>query len=78
MSELPEQSGDARVDAIVAGLGRLGELPVSEHVAVFEEAFSGLESALAAVDGQAVSEQAVDGRITGRPAVPAPPAVGRP
>jgi hypothetical protein len=31
-------------------LARLGELPVNEHVAVFEEAFSGLESALAAVD----------------------------
>ncbi|GAB2949268.1 hypothetical protein ACFMQL_41770 [Nonomuraea fastidiosa] len=68
MSELPEQSGDARVDAIVAGLARLGELPVSEHVAVFEEAFSGLESALAAVDEQ----------DAGRPAVPVPPAVGRP
>jgi len=71
MSELPEQSGDARVDAIVAGLARLGELPVSEHVAVFDEAFSGLESALAAVDEQRADEQA------GR-AVPAPPAVGRP
>ncbi|MFC4121324.1 hypothetical protein [Nonomuraea zeae] len=48
MSELPEGTGDERVDAIVAGLGRLGELPVSEHVAVFGEAFSGLEATLAA------------------------------
>ncbi|MFG2075056.1 hypothetical protein [Nonomuraea maritima] len=50
MSELPVGTADERVDAIVAGLARLGELPVNEHVAVFEEAFSGLESALAAVD----------------------------
>ncbi|MBE1584916.1 hypothetical protein ACFPOI_41730 [Nonomuraea angiospora] len=53
MSELPEETGDERVDAIVAGLGRLGELPVSEHVQVFDEAFSGLESTLAT----AVEEQ---------------------
>ncbi|MEV1173347.1 hypothetical protein [Nonomuraea sp. NPDC049784] len=52
MSELPEETGDQRVDAIVAGLGRLVELPVSEHVQVFEEAFSGLESTLAAVEEQ--------------------------
>jgi hypothetical protein len=48
MSELPEGTGDERVDAIVAALGPLGELPVSEHVAVFGEAFSGLEATLAA------------------------------
>ncbi|MER6007231.1 hypothetical protein AB0J35_52285 [Nonomuraea angiospora] len=53
MSELPEETGNERVDAIVAGLGRLGELPVSEHVQVFDEAFSGLESTLAT----AVEEQ---------------------
>ncbi|MBF8192663.1 hypothetical protein ITP53_44690 [Nonomuraea sp. K274] len=53
MSELPEETGDERVDAIVAGLGRLGELPVSQHVAVFDQAFSGLEATLAAVDEQA-------------------------
>ncbi|WP_205314821.1 hypothetical protein [Nonomuraea lactucae] len=52
MSALPEQTGDERVDAVLTGLGRLAELPVSEHVAVFDEAFSGLESTLAAVDEQ--------------------------
>ncbi|MEV4104673.1 hypothetical protein ACIBF7_35710 [Nonomuraea sp. NPDC050478] len=52
MSELPEETGDARVDAVLAGLGRLPGLPVSDHVAVFEEAFSGLEAALGAVDAQ--------------------------
>ncbi|MFG1710251.1 hypothetical protein ACFLIM_44485 [Nonomuraea sp. M3C6] len=72
MSEVPEGTGDERVDAIVTGLGRLGELPVSEHVAVFDEAFSGLESTLAAVaeqavDGQAVDGQAADERAMGRP-----------
>ncbi|MEV0386070.1 hypothetical protein [Nonomuraea sp. NPDC050643] len=49
MTEVPEETGDERVDAIVAGLGGLGELPVSEHVAVFDEAFAGLEGALATV-----------------------------
>ncbi|WP_188193837.1 hypothetical protein [Nonomuraea sp. SYSU D8015] len=48
MSELPEESGDERVAAIVAGLGRLGELPVGAHVPVFEEAFAELEATLAA------------------------------
>lgn len=52
MSELPEQTGEARVDAVLAGLGRLAELPVGEHVAVFEEAFSELEATLGGVDAQ--------------------------
>jgi len=52
MSELPEATGDGRVDAVLAGLARLAELPVGDHVAVFEEAFSGLESTLGAVDAQ--------------------------
>jgi hypothetical protein len=52
MSELPEETGDARVDAVLAGLGRLAELPVGEHVAAFEDAFSGLEATLATVDDQ--------------------------
>ncbi|TDE25214.1 hypothetical protein E1295_44805 [Nonomuraea mesophila] len=64
MSELPEGTGDERVDAIVAGLGRLGEQPVGEHVAIFDEAFAGLESVLAAVDdpdGQVPGGQALTG-----------------
>ncbi|GAA3690093.1 hypothetical protein GCM10022224_064390 [Nonomuraea antimicrobica] len=60
MSELPQETGDERVDAIVADLGRLGELPVGAHVAVFEEAFSGLEGTLAAVDEAAPHERAGD------------------
>ncbi|MEO3792076.1 hypothetical protein ABGB14_17845 [Nonomuraea sp. B10E15] len=68
MSELPEGTGDERVDAIVTGLGRLGEQPVSEHVAIFDEAFSGLESALAVVDepgGQAAGGQGAGERPAG-------------
>lgn len=57
MTELPEVTGDERVDAIVADLGQVGELPVSDHVAVFDEAFSKLESALAAVDEEALDER---------------------
>ncbi|MFC4010246.1 hypothetical protein ACFOY2_23670 [Nonomuraea purpurea] len=57
MSELPGETGDERVDAIVADLGRLGELPVSAHVAVFDEAFAGLESTLShAVDDPSAAE----------------------
>jgi hypothetical protein len=48
MTELPEET----VEAVLAGLDRLPELPVSEHVRVFDEAFSGLEAALGAVDAQ--------------------------
>ncbi|MEV5891080.1 hypothetical protein [Nonomuraea fuscirosea] len=62
MSELPEETGDERVDAIVARLGGLGELPVSEHVALFDEAFSGLESTLAAVDEPTAGRPSPDGR----------------
>ncbi|MEU4515027.1 hypothetical protein AB0G05_36475 [Nonomuraea wenchangensis] len=50
MSELPHETGDDRVDAIVAGLSRLGELPVGEHPRIFDEAFSALEAALGAMD----------------------------
>ncbi|MEV0999281.1 hypothetical protein [Nonomuraea sp. NPDC050202] len=62
MSVVPEETGDERVDAVVARLGRLGELPVSEHVAVFDEAFSELESTLAAVDETTREESADAGR----------------
>jgi hypothetical protein len=45
-------TGHQGVDEVVASLDRLGELPVSEHVAVFEAAHAGLRDALArAADG---------------------------
>lgn len=45
------QSGEKGVEAMTAELlGRLDKLPVSEHVGVFEEVLTGLETALTSVD----------------------------
>ncbi|GLW99837.1 hypothetical protein [Microtetraspora sp. NBRC 16547] len=44
------RGGDEAVQGAMSTLRRLGELPVAEHVGVFEEALSLLESALASVD----------------------------
>ncbi|WP_405147721.1 hypothetical protein OG589_08630 [Sphaerisporangium sp. NBC_01403] len=49
------ESGEVRVTAALARLSGLGDLPVREHVAVFEEVLSGLEATLASVgDASAV------------------------
>ncbi|MEU6742963.1 hypothetical protein [Streptosporangium sandarakinum] len=58
MTYLPEETGDAetgeeRVDAVLNGLTRLGEVPVPAHVGVFEEVFAGLEGVLASADDTA-------------------------
>ncbi|GAB2476902.1 hypothetical protein [Streptosporangium sandarakinum] len=58
MTYLPEENGDEetgeeRVDAVLNGLTRLGEVPVSAHVGVFEEVFAGLEGVLASADDTA-------------------------
>jgi hypothetical protein len=50
MTDLPEETGDERADTALGGLARLGTLPVSAHVGVFEEVLTGLEQALASVD----------------------------
>ena len=50
MTDLLEETGDGRADAALGGLVRLGALPVSAHVDVFEEVFTGLEQTLASVD----------------------------
>ena len=42
----PETTGDEAVDAVVASLRGLDELPVSEHVAVFERAHESLRQVL--------------------------------
>ena len=42
--------GEARVAATLAGLAVLGDTPVREHVAVFEEVLAGLEATLASVE----------------------------
>ncbi|MGQ0630500.1 MAG: hypothetical protein ACT4P1_05620 [Sporichthyaceae bacterium] len=41
------QTGDGRVDAVVAALSTLAELPTSDHVGVFDEVHRGLQDALA-------------------------------
>lgn len=41
-----EPTGDPRVDAVLESLTSLGELPVEEHVAVFEAAHDALRGAL--------------------------------
>lgn len=42
----PGDTGHPQVDEVIAGLDRLTELPVDEHVAVFEAAHVGLRDAL--------------------------------
>ncbi|GAA3100703.1 hypothetical protein [Streptosporangium carneum] len=51
MTDLPEETGEERVDVALGGLARLEALPVSAHAGVFEEVFAGFEQALASVDG---------------------------
>jgi hypothetical protein len=45
-----EETGDARVDEAAAGLDRLGELPLDQHVAVFEETHARLRQVLGDLD----------------------------
>jgi hypothetical protein len=42
----PETTGDDAVDALVASLRALHDLPVSEHLAVFERAHESLRQVL--------------------------------
>jgi hypothetical protein len=42
----PETTGEEAVDAVVASLRGLDDLPVSEHVAVFERAHESLRQVL--------------------------------
>lgn len=42
-----ESTGNEDVDRVVASLARLDELPVAEHVAVFEQAHDALRRTLA-------------------------------
>ena len=49
----PEQTGHPAVDGVLASLSGLDELPVDEHVAVFEAAHDTLRSALADASQQA-------------------------
>jgi hypothetical protein len=45
-----EATGDARVDGLLGRLGDLDELPLDEHLGVYEETHEGLRGVLAALD----------------------------
>jgi hypothetical protein len=45
---MSESTGIESVDAVVSGLGALDDLPVAEHVAVFERAHESLRACMAA------------------------------
>ncbi|WP_440099094.1 hypothetical protein [Streptosporangium sp. H16] len=80
MTDLLEEmgeTGDERVEAALGGLARLGALPVSAHADVFEEVFTGLEQALAAVNDVSGRELAAVGDIPGRVVTPAHGVPGR-
>jgi hypothetical protein len=47
--ELPE-TGDAGVDAAIAPLAGLADLPVAEHAEVYDEVHRGLQEALSGLD----------------------------
>ena len=55
-----EGTGEPRVDEAIAGLSRLGELPLEEHVAVFEHTHARLRQVLGELDAEPVA-QAGDG-----------------
>ena len=44
-------TGEPRVDAALASMGRLALLPVGEHAAVFEQVHRGLREVLGELDG---------------------------
>ncbi len=80
MTDLLEETGetgDERVEIALGGLTRLGALPVSAHADVFEEVFTGLEQALAAVNDVSGRELAAVGDIPGRVITPAHGVSGR-
>lgn len=57
---------DGRVRAALAPLERLATLPVREHVAVFEQVFTELETTLATVAGEGRADAAVPSAHVGR------------
>jgi hypothetical protein len=46
VAERPEPTGIDRVDAVLDAVAALGDRPVAEHVAVFEQAHTELRAAL--------------------------------
>ncbi len=54
----PEPTGDEAVDAVVASLRGLDDVPVSEHVAVFERAHESLRQVLSGAGEPVQASQA--------------------
>jgi len=52
MDEDESGTGEARVDQVVEGLGRLAGLPVDEHAAVYEDAHATLREVLSELDSR--------------------------
>jgi hypothetical protein len=48
-ADLPE-TGEARVDEVLAGLAGIENLPTADHVAIYDQAHRGLQDALANLD----------------------------
>lgn len=55
-------TGEPRVDAALASLGRLALLPVGEHPAVFEQVHRGLQEVLGELDAGSGNGSAAAGR----------------
>jgi len=52
-----EETGEPRVDEAVAELGRLSDLPLDEHVAVFEDTHTRLRQVLSELDADPAGGQ---------------------
>ena len=57
----PQTTGDEAVDAVVASLRGLDDLPVAEHVAVFERAHESLRQVLSGAGEPAQAVQVSQG-----------------
>ena len=57
VQEQPETTSDPAVDAVVSSLRGLDELPVTEHVAVFEQAHESLRQVLSGAGERAPATQ---------------------
>lgn len=56
MEDGSTETGEARVDQVIAGLDRLADLPTGEHVAVYEDAHARLRQVLSELDSGPATE----------------------
>lgn len=45
-----EETGEARVDEVIAGLDRVADVPLAEHVRIFEDVHGRLRQVLSELD----------------------------